>query len=460
MDVTSISHHTYTLYVLVRVRDNAMARRGLAGLSLVALIRRHRTESGVLAEASNSNGDQLVLLWMLKLTISEFFKRLISNIWRTSYERVLVFIRWFLLGTFIAVIIADIAECQPVTHYWQVAPDPGAQCRQGYAQMLTMGISNVLTDLLLVVFPIPIILTSKMPAKRKVQLVLLFAGSLVPAGTTLFRLPRIIDKHGSQQYRSLLASVEILFASAVANGLVLGSFVRDRGVKKQRWKYGSVSGSIERTTSRKGTVVRHWGSDEDLVRGLGLGVNAELRDQTPSVPRPAPMAVSGNVPVKAHQGLEHGWEFPSSDKRSDEIDLMKVSDRSHSPDDMSSLATPRKISFFDVGGLLDEEPRRTSSSRTVDTDGDSTSASGGLHPAYSYGNGLLPAPARRGSSALLQDIGGLLGPRTRNPPHVQERSYEMQTISHRDQITSSPRPTIIHQTTQHSLQDVGGLLNR
>jgi hypothetical protein len=172
----------------------------------------------------------------------------------------LIAIRWFLVLTFIAVVIADLAECQPFTHYWQVVPDPGGRCRQGYAQLLTLGVANVITDLLLVAFPIPIIIRSKMPVKRKIQLVLLFAGSLLPAGTTLFRLPNIIDRHGSQQYRSLLASIEILFATAVANSLVLGSFVRDRGVKKQRWKFGSMSDSIGRSTNRRGTVIRHWGS--------------------------------------------------------------------------------------------------------------------------------------------------------------------------------------------------------
>ncbi|TVY83992.1 hypothetical protein LSUE1_G004713, partial [Lachnellula suecica] len=397
-------------------------------------------------------------LWGLKLTISEFFKRLISSIWRETHERVLIFIKWFLLLTFIAVVIADISECQPITHYWQVVPDPGPQCRQGYAQLITMGTANVITDLLLVLFPIPIIIRSKMGAKRKVQLVLLFAGSLLPAGTTLFRIPNIIDRHGSQQYRSLLASIEILFATAVANALVLGSFIRDRGVKKQRWKFGSMSDSIERTASRRGTVVRHWGSDEDLVRDLGLGLDPELRGSTPT-PRPAPMAVAGNLPVvRGHKaGVSKDWQFPvARSESSDEIDLMKMTDGGHSPGEVSSMATPRKVSFFDVGGLLDndvDQPRRVSSSRTnrtTDTDGESSSQ-GPLYSTWSHENGLSPAPARKGSSALLQDIGGLLGPRRNQQP----RSYELQTILQE----STPEPTpITRQQSTLSLQDVGGLL--
>jgi len=395
---------------------------------------------------------------MLKLTISEFFKRLTLNIWRRSHELMLQGIRWFLVLTFVAVVIADLAECQPITHYWQVVPDPGPKCRQGYAQLLTMGTANVMTDVLLVVFPIPIIIRSRMGVKRKIQLVFLFAGSLLPAGTTLYRIPNIIDRNGSQQYRSLLASIEILFAAAVANALVLGSFVRDRGVKKQRWKIGSMSDSIEPTAaSRRGTIVgRHWGSDEDLVRDLGLGVDPALRDDTHQVPRPAPMAMAGNLPVKAHKmGMSRdSWQFPG--ERSDTSDDMDIKICA----EPAEMLTPRKVSFFDVGGLLEENERSPRRVSATDTDGESSMQGAQSNWSNSYEHGLSPAPQRRGSNALLQDIGGLLGPPTRNSRNrdrEHSRGYELQTILQEDQRDPPPRNISRHQTA-HSLQDVGGLL--
>lgn len=373
-------------------------------------------------------------------------------------------IRWFLLLSFFAVIVADLAECQPITHYWQVTPDPGAKCRQGYAQLLTMGSVNVVTDLLLVIFPIPIIIGSKMGKKRKLQLVFLFAGSLLPAGTTLYRIPNIINRDGSQQYRSLLASVEILFATAVANALILGSFVRDRGVKKQRWKFGSLSDSIERTTSRRGTAIAHWGSDEDLVRDIGLGVDPKLRGTPQHTPRPAPMAVAGNIPVKAHKlgmHMEPGWQFPAGrSDSSDDMDLMKIPEEGTSPHD---LMTPRKVSFFDVGGLLEEDqPRRISSTRTTDTDGESSMQ--GAQSNWSQDHtGLSPPPPRRGSAALLQDIGGLLGPRPSQRQGPRGGNYELQTILQESPTSaphshSNPRSIFNRQPAELLLQDVGGLL--
>lgn len=468
---------------------------------------------------------------MLKLTISEFFKRLTLNIWTRSHELMLRAIRWFLLITFFAVIVADLAECQPVTHYWQVTPDPGPKCRQGYAQLLTMGTVNVVTDILLVVFPIPIIIRSKMGMKRKLQLVTLFAGSLLPAGTTLYRIPNIINRDGSQQYRSLLASVEILFATAIANALVLGSFVRDRGLKKQRWKFGSMSDSIERTTSRRGTAIQQWGSDEDLVRDLGLSLDPTLRLPTSQTPRPAPMAVAGNIPVK--RGLDPSWQFPGErSDTSDDIDLVKIKvDSDIEAQSPHEVFTPRKVSFFDVGGLLEEDnhksnssdhypnsnnnyppnrDRRISSTRTTDTDGESSMQ--GAHslslsptqspshsrlswsnPTHTHSNrnsyldpqppftGLSPPPPRRGSTALLQDIGGLLAVRGSRGQSRSGRggresgegrggsgaggNYELQNILHEHPPPSpahasprSNRPGFSRQSTELSLQDVGGLL--
>lgn len=343
-----------------------------------------------------------------------------------------------------------------------------------------MGIADVMTDLMLVFFPISIILSSPMAMKRKIQLVLLFAGSLLPAGTTLFRIPNIIDRHGSQQYRSLLASVEILFATAIANALVLGSFVRDKGIKKQRWKFGSLSDSIERTASRRGTAIRHWGSDEDLVRDLGLGVDRELRGPDIFVPRPAPMAVAGMMPNRAPKANKlmgpmdgsNEWDFPkknssgsNSNMTEEDLDLIKLEpeDFERSAGEISKFNSPRKVSFFDVGGLLEEdlksEDRRISSVGTVDS-GESS-----MHGALAYSNsqpgansaanfwsneqGLSPPPPRKGSSVLLQDIGGLLGPPTGNTGSGsrfsrssrgggESRGYELKDILREEEHQSVP----------------------
>jgi hypothetical protein len=395
---------------------------------------------------------------MLKLSISEFFKRLTPlHLWKPSYEWTFQFIRWFLLVSFIGVVISDIAECRPCYEYWQVVPDPGPQCRQGFAQLITMGVFNVITDLLLIVFPIPIIITSQMSFKRKFQLTCLFGLSVIPIVTTCVRIPNIIDRHGLQSYRSVWASLEILAATGVANALVLGSFVRDRGVKKLKFKLGSTSDSIDRTSSRRGTVAqRHWGSEEDLVRDFGFVLDPELRgNDDVSLPRRAPRATGGHGTVK----LDHNWRFPKVDAESEESDMVKIMNNSgHSPGDVSFINSPRKVSFFDVGGLLDEDSGSSSRRRQEST---VTEEDNSLHASMSY-DSQSPLASRNGSKALLQDIGGLLNsptPSSRTPRGFQQVAMELQTMpANRDREGDRARPPIRKQHSAVSLQDVGGLL--
>jgi hypothetical protein len=394
---------------------------------------------------------------MLKLTISEFFKRLTPlHLWKPSYERTFQFIRWFLLASFIGVVISDIAECRPCYRYWQVVPDPGPQCRQGFAELITMGAFNVITDLLLIIFPIPIIIISQMSFKRKLQLTGLFGLSVIPIITTLIRVPNIIDRQGAQNYRSLWASIEILAATGVANALVLGSFVRDRGVKKLKFKLGSTSDSIERASSRRGTVAqRQWGSEEDLVRDFGFVLDPELRGNEDATKlRQAPIATGRNGTVK----MDHNWRFPNADAESEESDMVRfMNESAHSPGDVS-FNSPRKVSFFDVGGLLDGDSSGNSRRRK---DSMATEEGASLHASMSH-DSRSPLSSKKGSKALLQDVGGLLNSpssSSRTLRGVKQVAMELQTMpANRDREGDRARPPILKQHSAASLQDVGGLL--
>ncbi|RCI14067.1 hypothetical protein L249_8053 [Ophiocordyceps polyrhachis-furcata BCC 54312] len=321
-------------------------------------------------------------LWILKYAILEFLKRLTDLTWRRSHLVALAIIRWTLVLTFVAVLVSILAECRPFSHYWQVVPDPGGQCRQGLVQLIVMATCNIATDALLVIFPVPIILSSQMRLRRKLQLIMLFSLSLSVVAVTVYRLPHILRQHGRQQYRSLMASVELIFATASANALVLGSFVRDRGIKKHKF---SVADSFDRTSyPRRPTIQQQWGSDEDLVRDVGLSLEPTLRR-------------------------------PSSAARADEYHHLQQQQQQqqqqthHSP-------PPRNdsLSFLDVGGLLLDSSSSSSNNNNNNNNNNKTLAS--VVPASATGR-------RRGSTALLQDLRGDL---TEPPSPRAHRSYDSQ----------------------------------
>lgn len=371
-----------------------------------------------------------------------------------------------------AVIIATLAECQPFEHYWQVTPDPGPSCRSGYANLITMGTCDVITDLLLIAFPVPIIIMAQMSLKRKLALATLFCLSLILVGITCYRVPSVIQHSGSQQYRSLIASFEILAATAVSNMVVIGSFVRDRGVKKLKYKRdqgsASVSESMDNSYVRRNTVMQsHWGSDSDLAAGMGIKLDPKLYSSASSGSVPSQAPPVPPLLVARTGTLDPAWSFHqgrSSDDQSSNPDSLDIkvspreyiqtnnSPRERAPTSSSNLSS-RRVSFFDVGGLLNQDEPQTQPDpptrpHTVVSSNPAT-------------NDIEPQRNRRGSRAFLEDI-GVLAPRT--IPSVPQRTYSSSSPVRSDTTRqtlppyrASPDVTL---DVDVELQDVGGLLYR
>lgn len=349
------------------------------------------------------------------MTVCEFLKRVTGLTWRRSTLFFIRFINIFLFSTLVAVVIATLAECQPFNHYWQVIPDPGPTCRTGYVNLITMGTCDVITDLLLIAFPVPIIILATMPLKRKLALVVLFCGSLLLVGITSYRVPSVIAHKGSQQYRSLLASLEILAATAVSNALVIGSFVRDRGIKKLKYKRAqgsaSVSESMDKSHLRRNTVMQNqWGSDSDLANGLCIRLDPDLYPASRPLVPPLAVARTGSI--------DPTWSF---DDRSSDSEVKAP--REYLETNESPRTASRRVSFSDVGGLLSmsmPEP---------------THAKPAVAPESAH--------RRAGSRAFLQDWGIV-------PPRAAASVQRPAPTALAPEITLDPV----------ELQDVGGLLSR
>jgi hypothetical protein len=394
-----------------------------------------------------------MFIWFCKLTVSEFLKRITIRIWRRSYELVLQGIRIFLFLTFGAVVIATLTECHPFPHYWQVIPDPGPSCRQGYAQLITMGTCDMITDCLLVAFPIPIVIRSGQTWRRKLQLSTLFSLSIIMIAVTGARIPEVIANQGRQQYRTVWASSEILAATAVTNGVILGSFVRDKGTKKNKFKSQSVSDSIDRASVRRPTMVAA-GSDEDLFHSLGIRVPEHLKDKSDSLPRPAPAALPASKPMspKDSQGLPELKTIPQYVGQEEAEDTI-----SEDPLPSPKPSIARSVSFFDVGGLLEgSKPSLDSRSHSIMAD---SAGSGTITHDFAP----TPEQSRRGSRAFLQDMGAISMLPGR-PPYTNGYSRRHSDVTQNlSRFRNAPIgvlvPMLERQETHNSLQDPGGLLS-
>lgn len=467
--------------------------------------------SGLTAEEIHlrSIGSKLVLasrisfaafIWVSKLTVSEFLKGIAKASWTNRYQRGLDFIRIFLLATFIAVVIATLAACQPFDHYWQVVPTASAQCRLGYAQLITMGACDIITDMLLVAYPIPIIVRSRMPLKRKICLIGLFSLSICLIAITATRVPEVIAKNGRQQYRTVWASCEILASAAVANAVVLGSFVRDRGIKRNRFKRGSTVDSAERTiATHRSTLKPTMDSDEDLFHALGCRVPTQLQNTESPIARPAPVAfvhsddyfMSGGKaspstpmspmsplsPTTLEPATTEAHRQPSPHDSADALPKTEPPTYTHSTSPKRSPRTrmpPRTVSsvtFWDVGGLLETGGPSVSLSGSGSASPSPAASTGPPSPNTGLrGPGVAAldfAPLRPPSHGLFNRLSS----RSRSPRWSSQRAgsrgsgvevgepMRMATPSSSRTPPATTTPTRTARSgTVMSLQDVGGLL--
>ncbi|EME46128.1 hypothetical protein DOTSEDRAFT_70204 [Dothistroma septosporum NZE10] len=391
-----------------------------------------------------------LFIWTCKFTMSEFLKRITIRVWRRSWEITLQGIRIFLGVTFVAVVVATLTECQPFDHYWQVQPDPGPHCRQGYGNLLTMGICDIVTDILLIAFPIPVVLDSGQSWKRKAQMISLFSLSAIMIAITAARVPHVIGHQGRQQYRTVWASCEVLAAASVSNGVILGSFLRDKGTKKAKYRTFSMSDSIDRTSARRPTLptLHDLDSDEDLFRSMGCRVPAHLQTLPATSPRPAPPAPPAQSPnelLMAAADTHRASVRRDSDDSDDSLVRPVPSHALPSP----SPADKQELSFFDIGNLL-VESERSSVSRSRSTIVDSGNSA---VAAQDFAVHTTPRYSRPGPRTFLHDVGGIWSPRRDDD---RERSSSRQ--HDRTAPTGVLGPMLERQETQVSLQDAGGLL--
>lgn len=215
-------------------------------------------------------------IWIMNLSIAVSLQRVAEMMWKRSFTMLHGVIYWFLVSTFLAVVISTLAQCRPFDHYWQVVPDPGPQCRSGYANLITMGVCNVITDVILIALPVSVVLTVSMGPGRRISLVAIYLLPLTLIAFTCCRVIFVIQHNGSQQYRSLLASLDILATAGIANFVVISSFLQDKGVKKSKYRQEQrpipvIPGYHNDSANQPTLGRRRWGSDWDLVAELGLG---------------------------------------------------------------------------------------------------------------------------------------------------------------------------------------------
>ncbi|KAE8163811.1 hypothetical protein BDV40DRAFT_287507 [Aspergillus tamarii] len=178
-------------------------------------------------------------LWLQKFILLDTYRHLLRNL---SWERITLgtYVSIF-AATYVTVQIVTFTECDPFDHYWIVLPDPG--------------VLNIVTDLMLIVLPVPLLVKVKRPLMEKLQLAALFAVGFFIVIITVIRLPQNAQHSTAQVNRTTWASVELFAAAIVANAPVLYGFYRgEREASRSRTTEGT--SRQQSSLGRGGTVSR------------------------------------------------------------------------------------------------------------------------------------------------------------------------------------------------------------
>ncbi|KAH7119934.1 hypothetical protein B0J11DRAFT_582429 [Dendryphion nanum] len=116
------------------------------------------------------------LIWTLKLNMLFLYKRVVSVVWVKKYiVPAMIFVG--VTGASIWILFAS--ACRPFHKLWQILPDPGKYCfPQSHVFLITVLVLNLVTDVCIILIPIPIILPLKISWGRKIGLLILFCAGI------------------------------------------------------------------------------------------------------------------------------------------------------------------------------------------------------------------------------------------------------------------------------------------
>jgi len=191
-------------------------------------------------------------LWTLKICLVIFYTRLTT---RKMELLVIKCVGGILAATWIANIFTTFLGCRPLHLNWQVYPEKFG-CADAVAAIYVVGLSNIVTDLMLMVIPFHIILRSLIPMRTKLELGAVFILGFFAVLIVCLRMVSALH-HWEQQDRLIWGQLECFTSTIVANAPILHGLWRHAWlhITKMNFKQNeacppSYSMSVQRPTGQ------------------------------------------------------------------------------------------------------------------------------------------------------------------------------------------------------------------
>jgi hypothetical protein len=212
-------------------------------------------------------------IWLQKCVVMILYKRMLAGLpWADKCMK----LYWAILAaTYVVIQVVTFTDCRPLHLYWQVVPNPGT-CSQALGQLIILGALNIVTDLMLIILPMPTLWSIQRSLVERLRLVGLFSIGFFLVAITVVRLPLNFANGTAQVNRTTWASVESFGAAFVANVPTLFTLRRKTLNLSSGTRTGATSGSNVRTrTTRTGDF-----SSRDGWRQMGSKSEVNAEDES------------------------------------------------------------------------------------------------------------------------------------------------------------------------------------
>lgn len=158
--------------------------------------------------------------WFTKATLLLIFARVFSPFKKTVIG-IYIFIA-LMLGYYLPVMIIKIRVCTPIYGLWD--PDVHAECINQSALFICDTIMSAVTDLAILILPIPLVWSLHMPTKKKVRIGLLLGAGGIATGASVVRLILVFQPNSFADETVSFVRFNLLGVAEVGIGLICASF--------------------------------------------------------------------------------------------------------------------------------------------------------------------------------------------------------------------------------------------
>ncbi|KAJ5646086.1 hypothetical protein N7490_002458 [Penicillium lividum] len=135
----------------------------------------------------------VAILWLVKFSLAVLYSRLTTGLQNLPTRVRLAY--GILAVTYMATQLSLLLSCQPLHAFWQIYPNPGSSCQptNSPVYIMVVVILNIITDVYLLLIPMPLLWTVNISLKRKIPLMALFSGAAFVITASIIRVFTIMS---------------------------------------------------------------------------------------------------------------------------------------------------------------------------------------------------------------------------------------------------------------------------